>query len=157
MILCVLLGSGELRRHVSCVQHSACTMLDVKLIQFYDFFIKCCCYLLLCDLFIHNLSLALGSLGADAELSLCVLRGLSSASYIKCAPRSPAYFCNTQVIVSSQPSSPLPSDPRRTERSVHVHLWWQQLCPPFLKRLAGLWTSWLLGYVQCDEGHAFLG
>lgn len=62
-----------------CLGHERCQMNTVCSVTF----IKCHCYLLVCGLFMHNLSLALGPLGAELELglSLCPQRTQRSVLY----------------------------------------------------------------------------
>lgn len=145
--------------HDRCQENTVCSMI----------FIKCHCCLLACGLFVHHLSLALGSLGAEPELGFFVSSKGSARFLQQLYTRFPVHGFHTQLTGSSQPF--LPS-----------HLTWAGLgglCifiydgtwslpllsfsgnnfwPLFLKRRAGLWSPccqwawWLPGHPQRDEG-----
>lgn len=86
--------------HVAlCLSHDRCQMSTVCSVTF----IKCHCYFLVCGLFMRNLSLALGSLGAEPEpgLSLCSQR--TQLGFLRqTGTRFPVHLFHTQVTVSSQ-------------------------------------------------------
>jgi len=65
-------------------------------------FIKCHCCLLACGLFMHHLSLALGSLGVEPELGFFVSSKGSAQFLHQLCTRFPIHGFNTQLTGSSQ-------------------------------------------------------
>lgn len=135
-------------------------------------FIKWHCYFLICGLFVHNLSLALGSLRAEPELGLSLCPPRTQYSFLQQISRDYLFIFFTGRWKGNFSSvSSLTCDLSRPGWFVLLLLWWymvsswlsfrwQQLCLLSLGDGLGLgvhcsqWGWWLPGYLRCDEGHA---